>query len=165
MLTARTILASGQWSRDHAKDHVTLDYDNRHRRRIKLTSAGGISFLLDLPHATVLRDGDALLLSDGVFVEVRAAGEALMEISAANPALLLRLAWHIGNRHLPAELRGETIRLRDDHVIHAMLEGLGAHIIKITAPFMPESGAYAETHNTAHPGHHLDHSHTHEHAH
>lgn len=158
MLTAQTVLSPAEWAGREADDAVVLDYDERHRRRFHYVAKGGIGFLLDLSRATVLRHGDALLLSDGRLVEVRAAPEPLMEARAKTPHGLLRLAWHIGNRHLPAEIHGHGVRLRQDHVIRDMLLGLGAEVVNIDAPFNPEQGAYAgEGH-----GHH-DHDHDHDH--
>jgi urease accessory protein len=143
MLRALRIERVGQWPREQARGTVTLAYDNRHRRRLRLASDAGEPFLLDLPRAGVLEDGDGLALSDGSWLAVQAAPEALIEVTASSPALLLRLAWHIGNRHLPAQLEGGRLLIRDDHVIAAMLEGLGARLRRIEAPFTPERGAYA----------------------
>lgn len=157
MLTVHEVIPHGHWS-EPAADHITLDHDARHRRRWYYTADHGTAFLLDLPRAMVLGHGDALQLSDGRLVEVLAAPEALVEVTADSTATMVRLAWHIGNRHLPAELHPHAIRLRDDHVINAMLEGLGATVTKIEAPFTPEGGAYSG-------GGHHHHSHEHEHGH
>lgn len=166
MLTARNVLAPGEWDPATACDTISLDYDERHRRRFHYVAQGGTAFLLDLPRATVLREGDGLALSDGRMLAVRAAPEPLMEARAVQPGAMLRLAWHIGNRHLPAELHAETIRLRRDHVIHAMLIGLGADVAEIEAPFSPEQGAYAGGHGHAHQQAHAhDHAHDHKHGH
>lgn len=142
MLRAERIERTGQWPREHARGTVTLGYDDRHRRRFRLISDAGESFLLDLPRASVLQEGDGIGLSDGTWLAVKAAPEALIEITAATPALLIRLAWHLGNRHLPAQLETHRILIRDDHVAAAMLEGLGARLRRIEAPFAPERGAY-----------------------
>ena len=152
MIRATRVFPSGQWSHV-ASDSVTLDYDRRHRRRMTMTGDRGLSFLLDLAEAIPLRHGDGLLLEDGRIVEVKAAPEALAEIAAASPAELLRLAWHLGNRHLPAELRGDRIRIRRDHVIEEMVEHLGAKVTRVEAPFDPEGGAYHGSH------HHREHNH------
>jgi urease accessory protein len=152
MLRAERIDRAGQWPRDRARGTVTLGYDDRHRRRLRLESDAGEPFLLDLPRAGVLEEGDGLALSDGSWLAVQAAPEALIEVTASSPELLTRLAWHIGNRHLPAQLEGGRILIRDDHVIAAMLDGLGARLRRIDAPFTPERGAYA-----AEPHHHHDH--------
>lgn len=164
MLTVHDVIPAGDWS-GVAADHITLDHDARHRRRWHYVADHGTAFLLDLPRAAVLAHGDALQLSDGRLVEVLAAPEALVEVTAASPATMLRLAWHIGNRHLPAELHPHAIRLRDDHVINAMLEGLGATVTKIAAPFTPEGGAYSgggHSHGHSH-GDHPHHHHRHDH--
>ena len=147
MLRASYVERAGRWPEAEARGTVTLAYDDRHRRRLRLVSDAGEAFLLDLPRAGVLDDGDGLELSDGRWLRVKAAPEALLQVTAASPALLLRLAWHLGNRHLPAQIEGERILIRDDAVIAAMLTGLGAHLSPVKAPFRPEGGAYAGTHD------------------
>lgn len=148
---------AGTWPQAEACDSVALDYDERHRRRRRYTGERGLEFLLDLADATVLRDGDGLALEGGGHVAVRAAVEALVEITADTPERLARLAWHLGNRHLPTRIEGARLLIRDDHVIVAMLRGLGAHVHHVQAPFDPEGGAYGE-HNRQleHPHHHHD---------
>ena len=134
-------------------DTITLDATERHRRRVRLESDGGIAFLLDLPAARLLREGDRLVLSDRRTVEVRAADEALYEVRGDGPLALLRLAWHVGNRHLPTELREDHLRVRRDEVVRTMLEGLGARVDEVSAGFDPEGGAYAHDHGgDAHGG-------------
>lgn len=133
---------AGAWRRELACGSVTLGYDDRHRRRLKLATDAGEAFLLDLARPAVLEDGDGLALDDGSWLEVRAAPEKLLEIRAAQPALLGRLAWHIGNRHLPAQILEDCILIREDHVIAEMLRGLGAALRPLLAPFNPERGAY-----------------------
>ena len=129
-----------------ANDTVELDYDARHRRRIVMQTEAGREFLLDLPKTTALADGNGLLLSDGSVVVVRARAERVVDVRAKNAQHLARLAWHLGNRHLPSEIRGDSIRIRYDHVIVDMLNGLGAETRVLEAPFHPESGAYAHEH-------------------
>lgn len=152
LLRAVEVLAEGSWSGE-TLDAVSLTYDERHRRRIRLMGRAGTDFLLDLPRAALLAEGDGLLLADGGIIRVEAAPEALMEVRAGRASELVRLAWHIGNRHLPAELRPDSIRLREDHVISAMLEGLGAEVERIEAPFSPEAGAYSGGGHHHHGGH------------
>jgi len=152
MRRACEVRTTGNWTTAAAVDQVVLDADERHRRRVVLTAEGGITFLLDLPHAVALRDGDGLVLDDGAIVRVAAKAEPLIEVSAASARELARLAWHIGNRHTEVEVVGETLRIRRDHVLEEMLRGLGARLIAIEAPFNPEHGAYG-----AHRGHHHDH--------
>lgn len=143
-----------------ADAEVMLDFDDRFRRRKRYETAGGIPFVLDLAEAQVLREGDGLILDDGRVILVRAAEETLVEIRAANAAEMIRLAWHLGNRHLPAELQEHRILIREDHVIEQMLRGLGAQIQKVRAPFNPEGGAYGE-HNRSTHQHHQGHGHDH----
>lgn len=124
-----------------------LDFDARHRRRLALTGERGTKVLLDLPEAGVLRDGDGLVLEDGAIIEVRAAPEHLAEIRCTSPQALARIAWHLGNRHLPTQIAGEALRIREDHVIVDMVRQLGAEVRPIEAPFDPEAGAYAHAHH------------------
>ncbi len=145
----------GHWPAAEAAGTITLDFDTRHRRRIRLTTDKGEDVLLDLPQAVAMADGDGLRLEDGRWFRIAAAPEALTEIRAATPRALMRLAWHIGNRHLPAEIGEDVIRIRPDHVVEAMLRGLGGTVEHILAPFQPEGGAYG-----GHAGAH-DHGHAH----
>jgi urease accessory protein len=151
------VLRAGGWD-GAAIDSVLLDHDHRHRRRLRLTTQAGADLLLDLPQTTHLREGDALVLDDGRHVAIHAAPEPVLDIHAHSPGALLAIAWHLGNRHLPVQLVGERIRIRADHVIAAMVEGLGGHAEALEAPFDPESGAYAA-------GGHHDHAHGHDHDH
>src|SRR3954466_7744285 len=143
MRRASAVKAAGSWDAASAIDRVVLDADDRHRRRVTLTGEGGIAFLLDLPHAAALRDGDGLVLEDGAIVRVAGKPEALLEITAASAHDLARLAWHIGNRHTDMQVLGDRLRIRRDHVIEEMLRGLGAQLVPLEAPFDPEGGAYA----------------------
>jgi len=167
MLRATAIVRAGTWPREQARDRITLGFDDRFRRRIRLLADGGLDFLLDLEEATVMHAGDGLKLEDGGYVLVQAAEEPLIEITAATPGELARLAWHLGNRHLPAEIGQERILIRDDHVIVDMLRGLGARVRAVRAPFNPEGGAYGQhNHDLKHPhAHHHNHGHDHGHRH
>jgi urease accessory protein len=161
---ATAVLPAGMWPESDARDTVTVDFDDRFRRRKLYSAEGGLAFLLDLPEAQVLRDGDGLLLATGGVVRVRAAAEPLIAVTATTPEHLLRLAWHLGNRHLPAEIAADRILIREDHVIAEMLEGLGATVARVNAPFNPEGGAYGGlTHAHAHDHHHDDGEHGHHH--
>src|SRR6266849_138122 len=128
-------------------DRVMLDADERHRRRITLTGERGTRFLLDLPQATALRDGDGLVLDDGSIVRVAGKPEPLVESAAVEPHDLARLAWHIGNRHADLQVVGDRLRIRRDHVLEDMLRGLGARLTPVEAPFDPEPGAYGHPHH------------------
>lgn len=160
---ATAVKASGDW-RGEPSDCVVLEFDDRHRRRIAMSSVQGQRFVLDLPEAVALRGGDALVLEDGRLIEVVAAPEKLAEIRAADAAGLARLAWHIGNRHLPVQIMARALRMRHDHVIETMLRGLGAKIVEIEAPFDPEVGAYAQASHDHHGHHRHDHD-RHDHGH
>jgi urease accessory protein len=142
MRRAYAVRQAGQWDSATAIDRVVLDASQRHRRRLVLTAEQGTTLLLDLPHAMALRDGDGLVLEDGAVVRVAGKPEPLFEIAVANPFDLVRLAWHLGNRHVEVQLIGERLRIRRDHVLAGMLESLGAQMTAIEAPFDPESGAY-----------------------
>jgi urease accessory protein len=150
MLRAERIARAGEWPSAAVRGTVTLAYDDRHRRRARLASDAGEPFLLDLPRADVLEEGDGIALSDGSWLRVKAAPEALIEVTAPTPELLTRLAWHLGNRHLPAQIEANRILIRDDHVIAAMLTGLGARLKPLSAPFTPEHGAYHPAGDHAH---------------
>jgi len=150
MRRAIAVHPRGDWPEASAVDTVTLAYLDRHRRRIRLVTDSGQAFLLDLPRAYHLVDGDGLELEGGGYVRVRAAAEPLFEVVTASHADLLRIAWHLGNRHLPVQIVGERLRIHVDHVIAEMVIGLGGVIVDLEAPFDPETGAYAgATHHHA----------------
>ena len=150
LIRAIEVLPAGKWPGNTAADRLVLNYDERHRRRLRYVAAGGTTFLLDLPRAAVLRAGDGLRLEDGRIVSVEAVPEQLVEITAPDTAALVRLAWHIGNRHLPAQLEPQRILIRADAVIENMLRGLGATVRHVMEPFTPEAGAYDNTHGSHH---------------
>ena len=149
MLRARKVLPARSWDRGNAVDRVALTHDGRHRRRVAMKGVRGTDFLLDLAEATKLRDGDGLALDDGRTIEVVAAAEPVLEIFG-DPHLLSRVAWHIGNRHVPAQILPDRIRIGRDHVLEDMISKLGASVVGTDAPFDPEPGAYA-TEAHAHP--------------
>ena len=143
MRRAIAVHTRGHWPDEAAVDAVTLPYLDRHRRRIRLVADSGTPFLLDLPRAQHLTEGDGLELDNGSYMRVRSAAEPVIEIAADSPTELLRIAWHIGNRHLPVQALDDRLRIRADHVIASMVEGLGGRITWCDAPFDPEIGAYA----------------------
>lgn len=163
MIRVSEILPAGSWQ-EPAADVITLDRDDRYRRRAAMTAEAGVSFLLDEPNAVHLRHGDGLRLDDGRIVEVRAEPEDLVEIEAENSAHLVKIAWHLGNRHLPTQLMGDRLRIRRDHVIEDMVSKLGGRLTPVAAPFDPEGGAYGhgQTHGHDHGQHH-EHGHGHDH--
>lgn len=154
MLRATRVIGAANAGPGRPDDAVVLDWDRRHRRRIAMRSRGGTAFLLDLPSATALRAGDRLVLEDGREIAVEAEPEPLAEIGASEAAALVRIAWHLGNRHLPTQLLPGALRIRRDHVIEEMVRGLGGTVKAVDAPFDPEGGAYghgaASGHRHAH---------------
>lgn len=140
MIVGNSVLRQGEWA--EAADTITLDEGLRHRRRMAMVSDGGIAFLLDLPEATLLRDGDGILLDNGQVISVKAKPELLYAVRGRDAAHLVALAWQIGNRHLPAQIFTDRLTIRRDPVIRDMLVGLGASVDEIEATFDPESGAY-----------------------
>lgn len=161
MRRAIAVVSNRSWPEAETVGTVILVYHDRHRRRVRMTDDGGADFLLALPQAAVLKDGDGLVLEGGGVIQVRAASEAVADITAGSPEHLARLAWHIGNRHVPVQvLPNGVLRILDDHVLVDMVRGLGAEVARHRAPFAPEAGAYAvgHTHEHAH-----DHNHAHDH--
>src|SRR4051812_38517900 len=148
------IADAGTWDSAHLVDRVALDADDRHRRRIVLTTEKGMKLLLDFAEPMMLRDGDGLVLDDGSIVVVAGQAEPLIEISAKTPLDFVRLAWHIGNRHTDAQFSDKALRIRRDHVLEEMVKGLGARAAPVEAPFDPEPAAAhgrgAHTHDHEH---------------
>jgi urease accessory protein len=150
MIRATSVVRKLAVKPERVSDSVTLDHEHRHRRRIRLTSDGDLEFLLDLNKASGLEDGDALKLEDERLILVKAAPQKLLEIKAENPLRLLRVAWHIGNRHTPAEITAEVIYIEEDHVLAEMVRGQGCSVTPVTRPFRPERGAYDQGHAHSH---------------
>ena len=142
MWRAIAIARAGEWPAWRADATVTLTIDDRVRRRLRLKTDGGESFLLDLPEVARLEDGDGLRLEGGGWIAVQAARESVVEVVCDSATALARIAWHLGNRHVPAQILDGAIRFRDDPVIVHMIEGLGATTKHLVAPFQPEPGAY-----------------------
>ena len=149
---------AGHWPKEKAAGTLTLDFDARHRRRIRLTTDQGEDILLDLPKTVAMADGDGLQLDDGTWIGITGASESLVEVRHNDRHQLMRLAWHLGNRHLPTEIREDALRIRPDHVIEEMLQGFGAARERVQESFQPEGGAYGASHNHGHH-HHDDHDH------
>ncbi|WP_176083636.1 urease accessory protein UreE [Martelella sp. HB161492] len=144
---------------------VVLTHDQRHLRRKLLPLENGGSVMLDLKDAVLFASGDRLELENGDLIEIVAAPEELFEIRPKNALHLIELAWHLGNRHLPAQIEETRILILRDHVIRQMLEGLGATVSDIVAPFQPVRGAY-HSHDHGHSdGHSHDHHHDDDHHH
>jgi urease accessory protein len=169
MLRATSIVRKPAVKADKVADTVTLDHEGRNRRRVALRGDGGLDFLLDLDRATALNDGDAVRLEDGRLIQVRAAPQRLLEVRAENPLRLLRVAYHVGNRHAPAEITADALYVEEDHVLAEMVRGQGCTATAVMRPFQPERGAYehecGHDHGHHHDHHHHDHGHAHAHAH
>ena len=148
---------AGQWPQEKAAGSLTLDFDERHRRRFRLTVDQGNDILLDLPQAIAMAEGDGLQLEDGRWLKVQAAAEDIVEVRHTDPVQLMRLAWHLGNRHLPTEIRDHVLLIRPDHVIEDMLRGFGADLKMVKNAFQPEGGDYGHGHHHKH--HHGQHPH------
>jgi urease accessory protein len=142
LLCASIHRSCGRWPTHEAAGTVTLDFEQRHRRRIRLITDQGEEVLLHLPKAVAMADGDGLQLEDGRWLKVQAAAELVIEVRHKVAGQLTRLAWHLGNRHLPTEIGHAALRIRPDHVIEAMVEGFGASLTRLEVPFQPEGGAY-----------------------
>jgi urease accessory protein len=151
MLRAVSVLPPDH-SRGIAYDSVTLEHTERRLRRKLLRLAGGDDVMVDFPQTLTLEHGSALELEDGRYVGIIAAEELLYDVRGRDTAHLVRLAWHIGNRHTSAQLEATRILIKRDHVLKTMLEGLGATIENVSEPFYAEHGAY---HSHADSGHAL----------
>lgn len=132
-----------------AYDLAVLLHDERRVRRRSITLVHGDSVLVDFPEPVTLEDRGSLQLEDGRFVEIIAAEEQLYEVCGTDPIHLMRLVWHLGNRHLKAQIEDDRVLILRDHVIRDMLLGLGAQVTAISEPFQPEDGAYAHSHGEA----------------
>ena len=130
----------------HADDRVVLDHESRFLRRKVLTAASGLRFLVDLPQTTSVGQHEAFVLEDGRVVGVVPAEEELFQVKGD----LIRLAWHIGNRHMPCQVESDRLLIQPDHVMRDMLERLGAAVTAVTEPFSPEGGAYGHGRTHAH---------------
>jgi urease accessory protein len=158
MLRATTVVRARRWQEANAVGRVTLPFDERHRRRIRMTDDQGRDFLLDLVDATRIEDGDGLVLETGDIVLVRAAAEDVLDIRGSDAIATARIAWHLGNRHTPVQmLASGALRIAYEHVLDHMARQMGAHTLRSQAPFAPEGGAYSEiasTHGGDHGHHH-----------
>jgi urease accessory protein len=172
---AVSVLPAGSGGATAPSGHAVLAHDERHLRRRAIELSDGSKVLVDLPEPVALNDGDRLVLEDGRHLEISAAPEAVYDIRARDGVHLTELAWHIGNRHLAAGIEADRIVILRDHVIKAMLEGLGATVREVSEPFKPVRGAYsgghdhgqaqAHSHADAHSHSHSEsHSHSHSHA-
>ncbi|WP_137931468.1 urease accessory protein UreE [Mesorhizobium comanense] len=163
---AVSVLPAGTAETTAPSGRAVLAHDERHLRRRAIELADGGKVLVDLPEPVALDHGDRLVLEDGGHIEIVAAAEEVYEIRARDAVHLTELAWHIGNRHLAAGIEADRIVILRDHVIKAMLEGLGATVRDVSEPFKPVRGAYSGGHEHGHAHSHAEaHSHSHGEAH
>jgi len=159
MPRATSVLAAADRRDRKVVDTVILDYAQRCAQKIAVTGVKGGSFEIELREPVRLRTDDLLVLEDGSLIEVVAAPEPLIEARAADIGALARLAWHLGDRHIPVQVLPNRVRARRDAAVEALLTSLGAKVARIEAPFEPEGGAYASAHG--HARHNHDHAHGH----
>jgi len=137
----------GQWDPAEEVGAVSLDYDGRQRRRLRMTDDAGTPFMLNLSHVRAMGDGDGLALAEGGVLRVRAAPEPVADLTAQSTLACVRLAWHLGNRHTPVQVLGDRkLRIRADRILIDMARRLGADALETHAPFEPEPGAYGGGH-------------------
>ncbi|MDQ0396258.1 urease accessory protein UreE [Labrys monachus] len=166
MLHVHAFVPAPEVAPDAVVDSVVLTFEDRRRRRGVITTVGGLEALVDLAEAPALAHGDAYRLEDGRLIEIVAEAEPLLEVKGRDPLHQMRLAWHLGNRHLETEIGPKWLRIRQDHVIADMLKGLGARVVAIEGPFQPEGGAYhhePQGHHGHDHGHHGHDHHGHDH--
>ena len=141
-MRAVSVLSAGAWAASREAGHIVADFEQRFRRRFRFTTAEGWAFLLDLAQPVRLRDGDGLVLEDGRIVRVAALAESLAEITAFDDRGITRIAWHLGNRHLPVQMMRHTLRIRAEPTAIDLVERLGGRVELLRAAFDPEPGAY-----------------------
>jgi len=156
---------------------LVLPFGDRSKSRLRAMLDNGEEVALFLPRGTVLRGGDLLVTESGSFVEVLAAPESVLHVTAADPLALMRAAYHLGNRHTPVEVGRDYLRLEHDPVLADMLARLGVHAERAELPFEPEAGAYGGGHKHGHDAtftedyaaaqavFHEHHGHSHSHSH
>ncbi len=146
---------------------VSLDWDIRQKSRFPTTDTQGRELAVFLPRGTVLRGGDVLVAEDGSLVRVEAAPQTVLRITACtehgSPFDLTRAAYHLGNRHVPIELKPDHLKIEPDHVLADMLRAMHMTVVEVSEPFEPESGAYGD--HGGHVGHAHGHKHDHGHGH
>jgi urease accessory protein len=150
------------------KGQLRLPFESRQKSRLRTKLVSGEEVALMLPRGEVLRGGDLVTASDGRVIEVLSEPEKLLHVESDS---LAKLAYHLGNRHVPVQVGQAFLRLAEDHVLEEMLKKLGAKVTHVEAPFEPEAGAYAGGHHQhdemGHGGkihdHHHDHDHDHKH--
>ncbi|ROR98742.1 urease accessory protein [Sinobacterium caligoides] len=146
MLTCRETVVT---AKDSSDTQVELSWDQRKRSRYKAVTCCGRELGWMLQRGQTLRDGDCLLAEDGTRIRVKAALEDVSVVLAEDALLLMRAAYHLGNRHMPLQLGEGWLRYQHDHVLDEMVRGFGLRVERLSQPFQPENGAYG-----SHGGHH-----------
>lgn len=172
MLHAHSFVPAREVEAKSIADSVVLTFEDRCQRQGVVQTVGGLDILLDLAEAPALAHGDAYRLEDGRLIEIVAEAEPLLEIKGRDPLHLMRLAWHLGDRHRETEIGTKWLRIRLDAEIAKVLKGLGAKVVAIEGPFQPEGGDHSHDvhghhhgHDHKHDHHHHDHGHKHGHDH
>ncbi|TQI76319.1 urease accessory protein [Bosea sp. AK1] len=167
MLRATSVLRKAAVKAERVVDTLALGHRDRTINGVSVRATGGLELAISLDKAATLNDGDALKLEDGTLVQIKAAPESLLEIRAENPLRLVRLAWHLGGHHVPAEMAADALYIPNDAALGELVRGQGCSMTVVERPFQPE----AEVHHHAHGddcgcGHdHHDHHHGHDHGH
>ncbi|MDQ2695092.1 MAG: urease accessory protein UreE [Pseudomonadota bacterium] len=130
---------------------LTLPFDLRRKTRLRVRLDSGEEAALFLPRGTVLRQGDLLQAATGLVVRVEAAQEQVSTAFADSPRLLARACYHLGNRHVSLEIGDGWLRYLHDHVLDAMVQGLGLTVVSESTAFEPEAGVNGSGHGHAHP--------------
>jgi urease accessory protein len=160
MPRATSVIAAAHRHDRPVADTVILDYAQRSAQKVSVTGAKGTAIDIDLHLPARLRTDDLLVLDDGTLVEVVAAPESLIEARASDLAGLSRLAWHLGDRHIPVQVLTNRVRVKREAAVETLLTALGAKVTMIDAPFEPEGGAYALSQAHDHGAHgHAHHDH------
>lgn len=143
MLRAIEHFPAGEWpAEEGVAESVELDWEDRCRRRKRIESLGGRPILIDLLRSVAMADKDGLRCECGSWIEVRAKPEQVLMIKSSRPGGLIKIAWHLGNRHTPADLREDMIFIRPDHVLADMARNLGCEVETFVEAFHAERGAY-----------------------
>jgi urease accessory protein len=166
MPRATKVLRAGEARSARAVDTLILDYDQRQTKQGFFFTGKGTCIELDFAEPPALATDDALVLDDGSLIEVVADSEPLLEARIPDPVALARLAWRLGDGHVPVQLFANRVRLRRNPAAEALLAGIAAKITPLTAPFEPDVRATDHAHHHhGHEHHHHGHEHDHHHGH
>lgn len=169
MLRATSVLRKAAVRAERVVDTLSLGYQDRNGNGVAVTAAGGLEFAIDLDKPAMLNDGDALKLEDGRLVQVKAAPESLLEVRAENPLRLVRLAWHLGGHHVPAEMTADALYVPSHPALAELVRGQGCSMAEVERPFQPEQEVHHHAHGDdcgcGHDHDHHNHDHGHDHGH